>query len=271
MIETYTINILVLGGIALASALVLYFVSNKFSVEENPKIDEVEALLPGINCGACGKAGCHDFATACVDSTYESFLNLFCPVGSNSTMADVANALGYETSEKEATVAVFKCQGTCENAPDKITYTGLGSCRLASLVSVGKSGCPNGCLRFGDCASICRFDALHIDPAAGIPVIDENKCTSCMACVNICPRKLFEIRPKHQKLYVACSNKQKGTIARKNCKTACIACMKCTKITSEVKVENNLSYIPPTIDPSQYGKALAETCPTKAIIYGDKQ
>jgi ferredoxin len=104
----------------------------------------------------------------------------------------------------------------------------------------------------------------------GIPVVDESKCTSCKACVNICPRVLYEIRPKGidgKRVYVACSNEQKGAIARKNCKVACIGCMKCVKVSELVKVENNLSYIPAEVDAAQYGEELAKACPTKAIIY----
>lgn len=52
------IAILVMGAIALISALVLYGVSKKFAVEEDPRIGEVEEILPGANCGGCGFAGC---------------------------------------------------------------------------------------------------------------------------------------------------------------------------------------------------------------------
>lgn len=262
-------NVLLLAGIALFAAIVLYFLSQKFAVAEDPKIDDVEAELPGVNCGACGKAGCRDFATACVKANQDEFLELFCPVGGPKVMGKVAELLGFKATEREATVAVLRCQGTCENAPDKVIYTGLKSCRLAARVSVGKSGCPNGCLRFGDCTMVCKFDALHISDE-GIPVVDEDKCTSCGKCVKVCPRGLFEIRPKGvdgKRVYVACSNKQKGAVARKNCKVACIACMKCTKVCEEVKVENNLSNIPASVDALKYGEELAKACPTKAIVY----
>lgn len=263
-------NILILAGIALLAAIVLYFVSQKFAVEENPKIDEIEKLLPGANCGACGKAGCRDFAKACVKADAENFHHLFCTAGGNDVMRKIAEALGFVADEKEATVAVLRCRGTCQNAPDKVEYSGFKSCRLAARISVGQSGCPTGCLRFGDCVKACPFGALHIDPETGIPVVDEQKCTSCGICVKTCPRQLFEIRPKGpdgKRVYVACRNTQKGAQARKNCKAACIACMKCTKVCDAVRVENNLSYIPAEVSAEEYGQALAEACPTGAIIY----
>lgn len=112
----------------------------------------------------------------------------------------------------------LRCNGTCKNAPAKICYDGVSSCRIASRISSGQTGCPTGCLRLGDCVKVCKFDALHIDPETGIPVVDEDKCTSCGACVKMCPRQLFEIRPKGKngnRVYVACRNTQKGAVARK--------------------------------------------------------
>ena len=48
------IAVIVLGAIALISAIVLYAVSKKFAVQEDPRIGQVVELLPGANCGGCG-------------------------------------------------------------------------------------------------------------------------------------------------------------------------------------------------------------------------
>lgn len=48
------IAILVLGSIALVAALVLFGVSKKFAVEEDPRLGQVGEILPGANCGGCG-------------------------------------------------------------------------------------------------------------------------------------------------------------------------------------------------------------------------
>lgn len=263
-------NILVLSAVALLAAFVLYFVSQKFSVQENPLTDKITALLPGVNCGACGKAGCRDFASACCHADEKTFASLYCPVGGSEVMKKVADELGFAATEQQKKVATLKCNGSCENAPAKICYDGAPICRIADKIFVGSNGCPNGCLKLGDCVKVCKFDALQINPQTGLPEVDETKCTACGACVNVCPRGLFELRPisaDGQKVYVACSNTQKGAVARKNCKAACIGCMKCTKINSEIKVANNLSYIPSSVSPKEYGAALAATCPTGAIIY----
>ncbi len=60
------ISIIVLGGTGILCAAILYFVARRFYVEEDPRIALVEELLPGANCGGCGRSGCHDFACACV-------------------------------------------------------------------------------------------------------------------------------------------------------------------------------------------------------------
>ena len=262
-------NMLMLCGLAVLAAIVLYLTSKKFSIESSPLVDAIDEVLPHANCGGCGKAGCRDFANACAKASTEEFRNLKCPVGGSTVMNKISKLKGFDNIQQERTCAVLRCQGTCTNAPDKMEYTGLKSCRVAHTIVSGRSGCPNGCLRFGDCVKVCQFGALSINPKTGIPVIDYKKCTSCGACVKRCPRGLFEIRPiqDNAQVYVACRNQQKGAVARKNCKVACIACGKCTKINDLIKIENNLSYIPAEISPQKYGDQLAKECPVKAILY----
>ncbi len=269
MILLFLSNILVLCGIALFAAIVLNTVSKKFAVRGSKKTEYIYELLPHVNCGACGKAGCQAFAEACAKASAKDFAELKCPVGGKTTMCKIAEYLGFSQQKMQKTVAVLRCNGTCQNAPDKIVYSGMPSCRIASEITAGRSGCPDGCLRFGDCVTACRFGALSMDPQTGMPVIDYNKCTSCGACVKMCPRGLFEIRAVDANdgiVYVSCRNKQKAAMARKNCKVACIACGKCAKLNPAIKVENNLSYIPDSVQAELQGDELAAVCPVKAII-----
>ena len=83
----WTIAILTVLGAALA--VVLFVVAKKFHVEEDPRIDEVEKVLPGANCGGCGQAGCRAFAQHCVESS-PNLDSCFCPVGGNEGMQKVA-------------------------------------------------------------------------------------------------------------------------------------------------------------------------------------
>ena len=69
MTTTIIYTIISLCAIGIASAVILYFVAQKFKVEEDPRIDTVESILPGANCGGCGKPGCRGFAEATVKAT----------------------------------------------------------------------------------------------------------------------------------------------------------------------------------------------------------
>ena len=65
---TLIYTILTLCIIGIVAAVVLYFVAQKFKVEEDPRIDCTEKMLPGANCGGCGFPGCRGLATALVES-----------------------------------------------------------------------------------------------------------------------------------------------------------------------------------------------------------
>lgn len=266
-------NIGILGGVAFVAAVVLYFVSRRFYVEPDVTAEKITKVLPQANCGGCGYAGCADFASACSRSDAEGFAKLYCPVGGATVMKKVSKIKGFAAVEKKPSVAVLRCQGNCANAPEKTAYDAVSSCRIANQISVGKSGCPQGCLHLGDCVKVCKFGALSFDEETQMPIVDRKKCTACGACVKACPRGLFEIRELSTKgslLYVACRNTQKGAVARKNCLAACIGCQKCAKLNPDIKVENNLSYIPQNVDAEEWGKQLTEACPTKAIVYKEK-
>ena len=90
--STLVITIISLCAIGVVSAVILYFVAQKFKVEEDPRIDIVEGLLPGANCGGCGYPGCRGLAEAAVKS--ETMEGILCPVGGAETMNKVAAALG---------------------------------------------------------------------------------------------------------------------------------------------------------------------------------
>ena len=258
--------VLVLGIIGAIFAIVLYFVAQKFKVVEDPLIDEIAEVLPGANCGGCGKAGCRAMAEAFVKQG--NMDGLKCPAGGESVAQKVAELLGCTPEVTEPQVAVVRCNGSCANAPAKNKYDGLHDCTFANSVYAGESGCVFGCLGLGSCVNACQFDALSIDPETGLPKVDEEKCTACGACTKACPRGIIELRNKglkNRRVYVACRNKEKGAVARKACTAACIGCGKCEKTCpfGAVKVENNLAYI--DFNLCKMCRKCVVECPTGAI------
>ncbi len=258
-----------LGAIGIAASVILYFVAQKFKVIEDPRIDEVEEALPAANCGGCGYAGCRAFAEALVRQGDEksNLDGLNCPVGGNDTMNTLAKILSLEVEEQDPLIAVVRCNGSHANSPKKVDYEGASSCAFAHNLFSGEGGCAFGCLGLGDCVKSCDFDAIHMDPETGLPVVND-KCVACGACVDACPRDIIELRPKGKKdrrIFVSCVNKEKGGPAKKNCDVACIGCGKCVKICpfDAITMENNLAYIDP-IKCRLCRKCVPE-CPTDAI------
>ena len=262
--------VIVLGAIALIAAVVLYVCSKKFAVYEDPRIGQVQELLPGANCGGCGFAGCADMAGALVKACDAGSIDgLLCPVGGQAVMGQVADLLGMAVANSEPKVAVVRCYGTCENRPRIAEYDGLMTCAALNATGQGETGCGYGCLGCGDCTRACNFDAIHMNPETGLPEVDEEKCTACGACVKAWPRHIIELRkkgPKNRRVYVRCVNKDKGAVARKNCKVACIGCGKCFKVCKfdAITIENNLSYIDP--NKCRLCTKCVDECPTGAII-----
>lgn len=260
-------TVLILSIIGILSAIILYFVAQKFKVYEDPRIDEIEATLPGANCGGCGYAGCRAFADACVSKGELSVL--FCPVGGNDTMGSVADILGIVAVKKDPRVAVLRCNGSCEFRPKTNVFDGAVSCAIASSLYSGDTGCQYGCLGCGDCVVACDFDAIHMNPVTGLPEVIDDKCVACGACVKACPKTLIELRrkaPKDRKIYVACRNEDKGGIARKSCSVACIGCSKCEKECKydAIVIANNLAFI--DSDKCKLCRKCVSVCPTNSII-----
>ena len=246
--------VLVLGVTGAIFAVVLYVVAQKFKVIEDPLIDEIAEVLPGANCGGCGKAGCRALAEAFVKQG--NMEGLKCAPGGDAVAQKVAQLLGVSAEASDPMVAVLRCNGSCSNAPAKTHFDGLHDCHYANSVYGGESGCLFGCLGFGNCVSVCQFGALSIDEKTGLPVVDEEKCTACGACVKECPRMLLELRKK---------GRNKGAEARKACSAACIGCGKCAKVCpfEAIKVENNLAYI--DFNLCKACRKCVTECPTGAI------
>lgn len=262
--------VIVLGCIALVSAVILYVCSKKFAVYEDPRIGRVTEILPGANCGGCGFAGCSGMAGALVKGADAGSIDgLLCPVGGAEVMGKVADLLGMAVANAEPKVAVVRCNGTCELRPRIAEYNGLRTCTAMNACGAGETGCGFGCLGCGDCVAACSFGAITMNEETGLPEVNEDMCAACGACVKACPRHIIELRKKGLKgrrVYVRCVNKDKGAVAMKACKAACIGCGKCEKECKfeAITITDNLSYIDP--NKCRMCRKCVEACPTHAIV-----
>lgn len=260
-------TIITLTAIGIVAAVVIYFVSKKFAVQEDDRIGRVEAILPSTNCGGCGQPGCHAFAKAVVDAGDLSVLH--CPVGGNAVMKQVGEILGIKVVERDPYVAVVRCSGSFEYRKKTNVYDGAGSCKIAAALYSGDTGCAYGCLGMADCVDVCDFEAMYMDEKTGLPVVIEDKCTACNACVKECPKNILELWPKgkkDQRVYIACLNEEKGSTARKDCAVACSGCSKCFEACryDAITMNNNLAVIDP--DKCKLCMECVDTCDVHNII-----
>lgn len=256
------IPVAVMAVIAFIVGLLLALAAKKFAVEKDERIEQIENLLPGANCGGCGYAGCSGLAAAIVKGEAEIG---GCPVGGAPVAEKIGAIMGVEAGAQERQVAFVKCAGTCDKAGKDYEYYGLNDCVMVNMMQAGgPKSCNYGCLGEGSCVKACPFDAIHV--VDGVAVVDKEECKACGKCIAACPKKLIELVPYGQKHLVACSSHDKGKDVMKACSVGCIGCKMCEKVceSDAIKVEGNVAHIDPA-KCTNCGKC-AEKCPKKAIL-----
>lgn len=256
-----------MAGLGVALSVIIAIANKTLYVYEDPRIDEVEAMLSGANCGACGNAGCRAFAEAVVAGKQPPAR---CPVSNAEATHAIAAFLGVDAGEREKRVARLACAGGKHVAHFRARYHGIESCRAAQLVAGGGKGCAWGCLGFGDCKDVCDFGAITMNEF-GLPVVNPDKCAACGACVEICPRGLYSIHPVSHCLWVACQNKAAGDEAELDCEMACIGCGRCAADAAPglITIQNHLAVVDYDRNRSASLEAI-QRCPTGAILWIDE-
>ncbi|MCD7890402.1 MAG: RnfABCDGE type electron transport complex subunit B [Ruminococcus sp.] len=221
---TYLIPALVLGGCGILGGILLTATSKIFFVKVDERIEKIGEALPQANCGACGYAGCADYASAIVNGGAETNL---CKPGGSDTAAKIADILGTSAAEIVSTAAVVHCNGDCNATGTSFEFDGIQSCKAVKRFYGGSGKCKYGCIGLGDCAEVCENDAIVIEN--GLASIIKSKCGSCGKCVNVCPNFLISIRPLAKHIDVLCSSKYNGKATKLSCKNGCIGCKICEK------------------------------------------
>ena len=249
----------IMAAVALVLGICIMLISKLCLVKEDPRIAEVAGYLAGANCGACGYAGCADFAKALVEGNADLSA---CSVTSPASKAEISNIMGVSIVGQERTVAVVSCAGG-NKCRDKYAYQGYGDCVSQNMLAGGRKACDVGCMGSGTCVNACPYHAVEVQD--GKAFVNTDLCKSCGLCIKACPKQLIKRVPASAKYYVACSSQCRGKDVMNACQVGCIACGKCQRLcpNGAIILVNNV----PVIDYSKCTNcgACAEGCPRKCI------
>lgn len=237
------IPVIIVAAIGLIAGVGLSLASKFMAVPVDEKQEKVRGALPGANCGACGFSGCDGYAAAVASGEAPPDK---CAPGGAAAAAAIAEILGVEV-KTEPKVAFIACGGSREKSAVKYAYSGILSCTAANMLHSGPLSCEYGCIGFGDCAAACPFGAITLEN--GRPAVCGDICVGCGKCTAVCPKSLISLVPKSQKIFAACSNRQKGAKVVKACGVSCIGCGMCVKACENgaVRVTDNVAVIDYTL------------------------
>jgi Na+-translocating ferredoxin:NAD+ oxidoreductase subunit B len=224
----------------------------------------VEALLPGHDCGLCGKPDCRSYALAVDGALADPAL---CSPGGAELEDGLRALLSSRPGDGRgrAMRAVVRCGGGNSMADREFAYEGRRDCASASLLFGGPSSCKEGCVGLGSCAAACPLGAISVRD--GLATVSPERCTGCGECVGACPKGLISLVPRESEWYVACSSTKSAETKKKHCRAACTACGECSRLSSrfEFSIQGELARENPAVDEGSW-EDIAASCPTGAIL-----
>lgn len=220
--------ILLMGLTGLFLGAVIALFARFFKTPSDPKAELILELLPGANCGGCGKAGCADFAKSVAAGENPPSR---CPVSSAEQINAIALALGISPDAGERKRAVVRCGGDTLQTLRHLNYNGVADCAAAALIAGGPKGCRYGCLGLGSCVNACPFGAIEI--ANNLALVHRELCVGCGKCAEVCPRGVISLVSAESEVHVYCNSPEKAPEKRKVCKVGCIGCRKCARVAPE--------------------------------------
>ncbi|MCF1439313.1 MAG: electron transport complex subunit RsxB [Shewanella sp.] len=156
--------VVLLTLLALIFGVILGFAAQKFKVEGNPVVDQLEATLPQTQCGQCGYPGCRPYAEAIANGEK---INR-CPPGGTATMEKLAELMGVDPEPVAAAE---------EDPIKKVAYIREAECI--------------GCTK---CIQACPVDAI-VGTGKMMHTVIAADCTGCDLCVAPCPVDCIDMLP----------------------------------------------------------------------------
>lgn len=232
---TYLIPALILGVCGAIAGILLTVASKIFHVEVDERIEKISEALPQANCGACGYAGCADYAAAIVNNGAATNL---CRPGGSDAAKKIAEILGASAEEVIPMTAVVRCNGDCNATSTAFDFTGVQTCKAVKRFYGGNGLCKYGCIGLGDCAAVCEKNAIRIENS--VARVITSLCGACGQCAAVCPNSLITIKPLAKRIDVLCSSAANGKATKLSCRNGCIGCKICEKKcpAEAIKVEN---------------------------------
>lgn len=154
---------------ALFGAL-LGFASEKFKVQGNPLVDQINAVLPQTQCGQCGYPGCKPYAEAIANG---DAINK-CPPGGEAGIQALADLLDVEAIPLDA-----------EHGEENVK----------TVAYIREEECI-GCTK---CIQACPVDAI-LGAAKLMHTVISDECTGCDLCVEPCPVDCIDMLPEETTL-----------------------------------------------------------------------
>jgi Na+-translocating ferredoxin:NAD+ oxidoreductase subunit B len=224
----------------------------------------ISAMLPGYDCGLCGKPACRDYAIA-VD--LEGADPALCRPGGSKLESRLRALLAERRGDhrEKAMRAVVRCGGVRGAAAEDFHYDGRSSCRSAVELYGGPHRCKEGCVGFGSCVATCPLGAIRM--SSGLAVVNPTLCTGCGQCLKACPTGVLNLIPREQAWFVACSSRRDPEARERDCSVACNSCGECANraLRGEFRVAGGIAKENPEANSSAWNE-IAEACPTGAIL-----
>jgi len=149
--------------LGLVLGFILGIAARVFHVEGNALVEEIEAILPGSQCGQCGFPGCAGAAQALAAGQAPVTL---CPPGGRAVVEALSAKLGVEVN----------LAGVKDAAP--------------MIAEVSEELCI-GCTK---CFKACPTDAI-LGSARHIHSVFREACTACAKCIDVCPTEATRMIP----------------------------------------------------------------------------